>query len=375
MFVGISNTPRPYAWGSKTAIAEQLGWVPYGGPEAELWLGAHPGSPSRIVDPPSVSGAPTLDQIVALPFLLKLLAAAAPLSLQAHPSISQALAGFARENQQGISVDAPHRNYRDTGHKPELLYALSNQFRALCGFAPASATRERIGKMIEAHPAPTGLRSLQDRLISDSFIGPTFEWLISRGEGVDRLIDDVVDAATAVSGVEFDLVGELALAHPGDPGIVISLMLNFVSLRQGEALFLPAGNIHAYIEGFGIEVMSSSDNVLRGGLTAKHIDVPELLSILNFAPLPVPYLFPQTEGIGVVAFRPPTQDFALLLVEHAGVVALTGPAVLLCVDGNFAVTGAMGSMQIARGASSYVSADEAQLRVAGNGRLFIATTG
>jgi mannose-6-phosphate isomerase len=375
MFVGITNTPRDYAWGSTTAIADLLGTAPSGGPEAELWLGAHPGSPSMIRG----TDAPVSSVVDGrLPFLLKVLAAASPLSLQAHPTSGQAAAGFARENALGIPVDAPDRNYRDAFHKPELIYALEDGFRALCGFRTARAISSTVERMIEAVPGDSALNGFSDRLGEDEYLRSAFEWLLTGGDDVDELIEATVAAAALLDGANFTLVGELAEAYPGDPGIVISLMLNLVTLKRGEVLYLPAGNIHAYVEGIGIELMAASDNVLRGGLTPKHVDIPELLSVLDFTPVPVPYLAPEPISPGVSLYSPDVPDFELAVFEldgSSGTLPITGPAIALCTAGSVSLTGALGSFALARGEAAYVSADEAQLLVAGAGTVFVATTG
>jgi mannose-6-phosphate isomerase len=375
MFVGITNTPRDYAWGSTSAIADLLGTQPTGGPEAELWLGAHPGSPSRL------AGADgSLADVVEgrLPFLLKVLAAASPLSLQAHPTMEQAAAGFERENAAGIPLDASIRNYKDAFHKPELMYALTDGFRALCGFRTAHAIASTVERLIGADPGDPALNGFSDRLETDDDIRPTFEWLVSGGDGVDELVAAVVAAASGLEGANFTLVGELAEAYPGDPGIVVSLMLNLVTLHRGEVLYLPAGNIHAYIEGLGVELMAASDNVLRGGLTPKHIDVPELLSVLDFTPVPVPYLEPRAVWPGVALYSPDVPDFALAVVD--GVVegarySIGGDGIVLCTAGSFELVGAASSATVMRGEAVFVTADEGELAVSGDGALFVAGPG
>lgn len=376
MFVGITNSPRDYAWGSTTAIAELLGRQPSGAPEAELWLGTHPGSPARLVDGAATHGKTTLAELTTLPFLLKILAAASPLSLQVHPSIEQAEAGFEGEETAGVPIDAPHRTYKDRMHKPELLFALSEPFRALCGFVPASVSHERIERLAAAAVDRTVFDAWAARIESDTSIASTVEWLLSRGDGVAELIDAVVSTAPAVHGPEFAVVGELAKAYPGDPGVAISLMLNLVSLHRGDVLYLPAGNIHAYIEGLGIELMAASDNVLRGGLTPKHVDVPELISVLDATPLPIPVLTPIPESENVQAFRPPVRDFALVVVRGDARHQLRGPAILLCTDGEFTVTGVSGDgARVASGDAVFVSENESALDIRGSGLLFVATTG
>ncbi|TBN55974.1 mannose-6-phosphate isomerase, class I [Glaciihabitans arcticus] len=366
MFVGITNTPRDYAWGSTTAISGLLGTPASGSPEAELWLGTHPGSPSALTD-----GSGDLRGLVGeLPFLLKVLAAAHPLSLQAHPTIEQAVVGFARENALGIAVDAPNRNYRDELHKPELILALSDDFRALCGFRPVTETRASLERLLQVSPGDAALSGLLARLSTDDAIRPTFEWLVSRGEGVAELVAAVVQGASRTDSPHFTLVTELHAEYPGDPGVVVSLLLNLVTLRRGEVLYLPAGNIHAYVEGLGIELMAASDNVLRGGLTPKHVDVPELLSVLDFTPVPVPYLAGISQSPGLTVFRPPVPDFELLHVTGDTVLPLRAGAIALCTEGAFT----LGSFELARGESVYISADEAPVVVTGQGELFVATS-
>jgi mannose-6-phosphate isomerase len=375
MFVGITNTPRDYAWGSRTAIADLLGTTPSGDPEAELWLGAHPGSPAKVV-----GFNETLIDVVdeRLPYLLKVLAAASPLSLQAHPTMEQAAEGFERENALGIPLDAADRNYKDAFHKPELVYALKDGYRAMCGFRATSETTASIARLLGARPGDPAIAGWAARLGSDDDLRSTFEWLVNGGNDVDELVEAVVHASSSLDGDHFTLVGELAAAYPGDPGIVVSLMLNLVTLARGEVLYLPAGNIHAYVEGLGIELMASSDNVLRGGLTPKHIDVPELLSVLDFTPVPVPYLAPVVLEGGIELYTPDVPDFALAVVSGAvegARYAVGGPGILLCTSGSFTVEGFGSSVTLARGESVFVTRDEDPLTITGEGDLFIAGPG
>lgn len=371
MFVGITNTPRDYAWGSSGAISELLGFAASsapgasGAPEAELWLGAHPGSPSRVVGTDA-----TLDTVIGgrLPFLLKVLAADSPLSLQAHPNPEQAAAGFARENAAGIALDAPERNYRDPFAKPELLFALSEEFHVLCGFRRTSDIRS----LLLTLDAGAGLVGLLERLNIGGVRG-AFEWLIARSDGVHEVISAVTSAAAHHAAPEFATAAALAAAYPGDPGIVISLLMNRLTLARGECIYLPAGNIHAYLSGVGIELMTASDNVLRGGLTPKHVDVAELIEVLDFAPMDSALLAPVDVSPTVRFFRPPVHDFQLAVATGAGEVVLGGQGIALCVSGEFTISGALGSVHLTRGEAMYASADERSLRIAGGGQLFIAT--
>ncbi|MFC6354816.1 mannose-6-phosphate isomerase, class I [Luethyella okanaganae] len=410
MFVAITNTPRDYAWGSKSAIAELLGREPSGRPEAELWLGAHAGSPSRIVTPRSVD-APDLAVLVErdaaralgagsfarygarLPFLLKVLAAAAPLSLQAHPSSEQALAGFELEEEAGVPIDATDRNYKDPFHKPELIVALSPDFEALSGFRPVEETVSVLTALREldaatSNPQPDPLDVFEAHLLAEDPLRDTVEWLLRDGRGEDSgevswLVERVValageaGASASPYAREFGTVRDLARAYPGDPGIVLSLLLNRVTLHAGEALYLPAGNIHAYLSGLGIELMAASDNVLRGGLTPKHIDVDELLEVLDFTPLPIPLLEAEHPAPGLSVFRPDVPDFVLYRVEGGGeqTLELRGAAIGLCTSGAVRLSGAVSSASVTRGEALFITPDEGPLAVVANGTFFLATVG
>lgn len=400
MFTRITNTPRDYAWGSSTAIAEFLGRTPGGGPEAELWLGAHTGSPSVITDPAPahanlaewIAGEPeqALGVDLArtdgrLPFLLKLLAADSALSLQAHPSTEQARQGFAREEAAGIPLNAPFRNYRDESAKPEIVVALSETFHALSGFRPWKQTLAILALLRSADATVPGdgtIGLLSELLERGDPVRETVSVLLGgvRADEIAELVarvcvlarTDVVLASEFASS--FATVTELAAAYPGDPGIVLSLLLNRVTLARGEALFLDAGNIHAYVRGFGIELMSASDNVLRGGLTPKHIDVPELLRVLNFDAMEPPLLAARESSPGVKTFDAGAKDFVLHCVQAPASVSITGPAIALAQTGSATMRGKHSEMVLAHGESTYVTPDEERLHVMGDGVIWLATT-
>ena len=374
MLAPLTNTPRYAAWGSTTTIAELLGSEPSGGPEAELWFGAHPASPARFVEP-EAAGFETLQQWAEahgevdaasgtgrwLPYLLKVLAAAKPLSLQAHPTPAQARAGFDRENAAGIPIDAPERNYRDPHPKPELIVAVSESFDALAGFRPRDEVKAVFAELGETEAAAR----LDDM--------PAFvAWLLKRGDGVDELVEKVV-AHEFADDDTLRLVRSLADDYPGDPGIVLALTLNRVRLNRGEALFVPAGTIHAYVEGLGIELMTASDNVLRGGLTVKHIDVPELLDVLDTTPGGVPWLEPL-----VVTDAHRTNHAAgsaprLYWVTGDATLALSGDAIALCTEGAFTLRGRGSASSIDGGGAVLATRDELPLEVTGSGSLFVAS--
>lgn len=249
-----------YAWGSDTALPALLGVEPDGKPWAELWIGDHPRLPSIVAS----TGEP-LD--ADLPFLLKVLAAAKPLSIQSHPSLEQAIAGFDAEHLAGVALDAPERTYRDANHKPELICALT-PFDALVGFR---APEEIIEEFNDVEP----LAPMLDRLSGPRPLQATVEWLLRMPTAeTEALVAEVVPLV--------ELAALLDSFFPNDRGALVALLLHRVTLEPGDAVFLGAGNLHAYLSGVGVEIMANSDNVIRGGLTPKHINVEELLRVVSF---------------------------------------------------------------------------------------------
>lgn len=380
MLIAISNVPREYSWGSVDLIPELEGRAPTGRPEAEVWFGAHPGSPARTAD------GRGLDAVLAdagqppLPYLLKILAAGMSLSIQAHPSKDEAVRGFAREEAAGIPRDADARTYRDDNHKPEIIVALSERFRALVGLRPLEPTRRLLGELGET----PGVRALADRLSGDddaAALKDALAWVLS-GDA-QREVDDVIAAlaATGPDGAfaeEFDVLRRIAQDFPGDPGVVVALLMNLVVLRRGEALYAPAGVLHAYQDGLGIELMAASDNVLRGGLTPKHVDVGELLRIVETTPGPAPVVTPQRRD-GVDVYDVGVADFSLLRLEvHAGeprTVELDGPTLILVTRGDVEATAGATSVPLAVGRAAFASADEARVTLRGAAEVFVARPG
>lgn len=372
----LDNVIQRYAWGSQTAIPSLLGRDPDGQPQAELWLGAHPSAPSRV------RGGETLEQVIAqsperllgeasvqrfgprLPFLLKVLAAGQPLSLQAHPSLAQAQAGFAREEASGLPRDAPNRNYRDANHKPEIICALTD-FHALCGFRRV-ADSVRLFKDL----------GLDTALLEGAGLRAYFQHVMTlpkeaQGALVDQLVAGAREPVRKFEA-ECQLALRLAALYPRDIGIVGALLLNLVRLAPGEALYLDAGNLHAYLEGTGVELMANSDNVLRGGLTPKHVDVPELLSVLDFVDGPAKVLWPGARAEAV--YVTPAPDFRLSRVTVEGQpVALParGAQLLLVVEGEVVMKGEL----LKRGDSVFLGADEGEVSLTGTGLVFRATAG
>ena len=383
MLIAISNTPRDYAWGSPTLIADLEGREPTGAPEAEVWFGDHPGSPAEVHD----GSDRTLDEWLPaaaaeqgvpekLPYLLKLLAAGAPLSIQVHPSKEQAGEGFAREEKAGVPRDAGERNYKDDNHKPEVIVALSDTFTALAGLRDLERTRTLVDALGDA-PA---VRALRDRLSGDDALRSAIGWLLGGAERAE--IEEIVDAAASAEAPQF--AAELALtrslhsAYPADPGIVVALLMNLVELRRGEAIFVPAGVLHAYVAGLGVEIMAASDNVLRGGLTPKHIDVEELLGLVDFRPAEPPFLRPTASGENAEVFAPGIADFALghLEADAPGRLELSGVAIALGVAGEAVLTGASGkTIAVRPGEAALITPDESPLASDGGGEVFVAMPG
>ncbi|PIM74149.1 mannose-6-phosphate isomerase, class I [Streptomyces sp. JV178] len=377
----LDNTIRPYAWGSTTAIPHLLGVAPTGEPQAEMWMGAHPGAPSRTARGPLtevIDEAPERElgpRTVAkfgprLPFLLKILAAGAPLSLQVHPDLEQAREGYEDEESRGIPIDAGHRNYKDANHKPELICALT-EFDGLCGFRdPLRAADLLAGldvdslkpyvDLLHAHPEEAALREVLTAVLSAD---------------PEAMAETVTEAAAACArlGGDYAPYADIAHHYPGDPGVIAAMLLNHVRLQPGEALFLGAGIPHAYLDGLGVEIMANSDNVLRCGLTPKHVDVPELLRVVRFEATDPGVLRPEAAPDGEEVYATPIDEFRLsryALPEATAPHDLTlpTPQILLCTAGSVRA----GEHTLAPGQSVFVPADE-KAEVSGPGTVFRAT--
>lgn len=382
----VDGVIRNYEWGSPTAIPELLGRPATGQPAAELWLGAHPSGAAlvgsdhlpldRVVaaDPTAALGSETEGQFGGtLPFLLKVLAAAAPLSLQAHPSTIQAEAGFAREDAAAIALDAPNRSFRDRRHKPELICALTD-FEALCGFRDPALTLDVLASVATPalDPVVAGLRENA----SPSALVAMVEWLLSLDDAdADALVLPVVAACGADAPEPFRAERAVAAAlgarYPGDAGVVVSLLLNLVTLRPGQALFLGAGNLHAYLHGTGVEIMAASDNVLRGGLTSKHVDIPALVEILDGMPMVPDVQHPDLVD-GVASYAAPIPDFALERIEFDGTHTMpSGPAIVLCTAGRAETAAHV----LDRGSAAWIPASDGPATLTGAATLFRASPG
>jgi len=389
----IGNATQGYAWGSSTAIPELFGVEASGRPVAEVWLGAHRSAPSMAettqgptsladvigVDASTVLGADVVARFgPTLPYLLKVIAAETPLSLQVHPHLATARAGFARETAAGIPIDAPHRNYKDANHKPELIFALTT-FEALCGFrAPRRAAElfagldaplaKELHGVLAAHPSAVGIREAFTQLLEPSTRPSALE------------VQEVADACAVRLEVGSPspradrTVVTLAAAFPGDPGVVTSLLLNPVTLQPGDAMFVPAGGVHAYLHGLGVEIMACSDNVLRAGLTPKHVDVDELLRNVDYVAAPPIRIAPETFHGATKVYYAPVDDFELSVTEISDDVVHPlpgrGPRILLCLGGDLVVESEVGGvLELCRGQAVFAPAADGPLTVRGTGRL------
>lgn len=377
----LDNPIRPYAWGSPTTIPQLLGVPPTGEPQAELWMGAHPGDPSYVegrslldviaADPDGELGEPVRREFGdRLPFLLKLLAADAPLSLQAHPNPTGAREGYERENAAGVPLDAPNRNYKDPYAKPEMIRALT-RLEALVGFRPvdlALYTARKLGVWAELAP------------IFQGDVRAAFGALLELDRSRCReLISRVLKACAESNLPAAELLSRLGSRYPDDPGVLAALLMNRIVLEPGEAVFLPTGNLHAYLSGFGVELLANSDNVLRGGLTPKYVDVPELLSVLDFTPGPPEILRPERSGPELV-FDTPAPEFRMSVLELTGAdgpieLPPRGPQILLCTAGTVLAHDQAGSVQLTQGRSAYAGVRDGTATVSGEGTVFRATAG
>ena len=409
----ISGVEKYYSWGSDEAIQERFGIGRTGETLAEVWFGAHHLSPSVLLpesatcatttnptnptdpattpndldpltledwvsaDPSGTLGPLATERFGAkLPFLMKLIAPKRPLSLQVHPDLSRARMMYQTEELAGIPLDAPDRMYKDPNHKPELIYALT-KFEALAGFRAPRRIVEifsdldtelsaQIVQMLRADLSPTGIRSVVDRLLS-----PATAPAPSQVEAIVAAMTRRLHAGLSPS-VRLDrIVISLAKHYSGDAGAIVAAMLNPVTLRPGEVLFTPPGGIHAYLSGLGVEVMASSDNVLRAGLTEKHVDPAELLNCLDYVAAPPVRIAPEWVTESTQVFYAPVDDFELSVTRLEGPelsIPGHGGRIVLCIEGEvFLRDGQTPSLRLVPGEAVFVRSDKLPVFAAGRG--------
>lgn len=400
----LENEIRNYAWGSRDVIATLQGRDSGAEPEAELWLGAHPLGSSRLTE-----GAQTqtlkdeieldphrhLGELVhaeypaRLPFLFKVLAADRPLSLQAHPGAQKARAGFAEEEEQGIPIDDPRRSYRDSFAKPELFVALA-PCEVLCGFRPAAEAADILGRLGISQLGPY-IASLLTGRPADGLRVVVTTLLSMPTTAKSALAEQVVDECRRILASNdpgphagaYAWAVRLGESYPGDIGVVLSLLLNLVALKPDQGLFVAPGMLHAYLYGSGLEAQANSDNTLRGGLTPKHVDVAELLKILDFEPATEQIIEPvEVEPgqpcSGARTWPTPAREFALYDWQLDGEtfeLRAVGPGIVLCLAGELKLHNANGELILCKGDSAYIASGEPQVSVSGSGRLSHVTVG
>ena len=390
----LKNIIQEYAWGSYTAIPELLGESsPAENPQAELWMGAHHKAPSEVIigkrkitlpelikeDPMALLGSKTAKKFSgSLPFLFKVLAMAEPLSIQAHPNLVQAKEGFARENKQNIPIDGFKRNYRDANHKPEILCALTTCW-ALKGFRPI----EQIVSIMEPLNI-TGIAPLVEALDknpNEQGLSRFFSSLLTLDPESKRLaVNEVLAHIQQADQLCRHWIVKLNERYPGDIGVLSPLFLNLVEVKPGEALFLQAGQLHAYLQGVGIELMANSDNVLRGGLTPKHIDVAELLSILDFKGAEPEKVQIESAAAGEEFYLTSAAEFRLSRISVEEELEYLSSRersieIIICTQGSASVwdlsTGA--GFTVKKGDSFIIPASVEEYRITGNAHLYKAT--
>lgn len=396
--IRITGFPRDYPWGSTTAIPHFLGQEPSGVPVAELWFGAHPLGSAEVQERPDspdahlagekllrvISNAPEewlgpSTQYAfgnGLPYLMKLIAPASPLSLQVHPNKEQARRGYAREQGRSLVPDDPGRIYRDWNHKPEMLYALE-PFEAFAGF---SVRRQVRGLLEGMKSSLAGRLDRRLRLAAGRGMRPVVAWLLDEegGPSPEEVMEFCFECASRLASggspapILDAMIVNLCAAFPGDPGIAVSFLMNPVRLRPGEALFIPPGTLHSYHSGLGLELMANSDNVIRAGLTAKHIDREQLIEAGTFDAHPPLRIAPECPSPQMRRFAAPVEDFLLTVADLDGdAVPLpgSGPRLIICLRGNPQVTSLRGDAALSRGECVFLSDKEGPALVSGSGVL------
>lgn len=391
----LENTIQEYAWGSYTAIANLLEKkAPSDVPQAELWMGAHPKASSMVIYKGSVISLQELiskypEDILGksiaekfnnkLPYLLKVLAAARPLSIQAHPNLAQAKEGFKRENEQGITIDAPNRNYKDDNHKPECICALTT-FWAMNGFRKISDILLFMEKV-----CPNSLGKELDKLKKYDTYGlkQFFKFLMTLDQKRKKqVLSEAIKNARKFVKLDpvFEWIVKLSKEYPGDIGIISPAMLNLICLEPGEAMFLFSGELHAYLDGLGIELMANSDNVLRGGLTPKHVDVPELLKVVNFEERDIKILKCEKNNAAECIYASMAEEFLLSIISVDSKKNYTSSIdrsaeILLCTGGNAEIIDCEknSAISIQKGQSAIVPASVRMYNIKGTAKIYKAS--
>jgi mannose-6-phosphate isomerase len=370
LLVRISGEIKNYPWGSKNLIQNHFGIGSAVEPLAEVWFGTHDGGQSKLL----TSGQSLADAIgTKLSFLVKFLAADSPLSIQVHPNSSQAKAGFAKENAAGVSLSAEERTYKDDSHKPEILIALT-AFEALCGVRPRAQVLEIFQAFAESEPRFVELEALA---ATDATTEEIFSALLADQALAERFSSTVqAHPGDSLAEQARTLVFGLLEKYPGDTGALVALLLNHVRLSAGEAIYLPAGNLHAYLSGLGLEVMAASDNVLRGGLTSKHIDKAELMQIADFSELTNPVVVAKKLAEGLVEYPVAASEFRVYRAQITGAnlladLDLPAGAVVVCVSGEVAIGTSLEEREVLKKGEVVFVSEAKKFSLSGSGEAFV----
>ena len=370
MLIRIQGQTKNYDWGSKDLIPNYFGTPESKEKIAEIWFGTHPRGES-VSDPGDMPLSKLIDK--RLGFLVKLLSASKSLSIQVHPNKIQAQQGFEKEHNLGISLDDPARVYKDSSHKPETLIALT-QFHALCGFRPRAELTQVFTSFGRSE---SEFEVLAQEISSGEPLELIFKSLIGNTSLATRFLQTVpATQADSLAQRGRDLVANLLEQYPGDTGALVALMLNEVELSSGEAIFLPAGNVHAYLSGLGLEVMAASDNVLRCGLTPKHIDVSELSKIADFRELKDPKIAPKKLAEGLVEYPVDVADFRVYRAEVSGKniladIDLPSSAIVVCTAGEVAVSTSLDEREVLSKKQVVYVAGAKKISLSGSGTVFV----
>ncbi|MBK8459065.1 MAG: mannose-6-phosphate isomerase, class I [Micropruina sp.] len=394
----LHGTLQRYTWGTVDAIPAILGREPDGTPVAEYWLGAHESSPSIL---PGIHNLPLSEHVAQrheilgqkplaafgaqLPFLMKILSANQPLSIQAHPSREQAQEGWARENRENVPLHSPERTYRDAWPKPEIMIAVE-EFHTLAGFRDPIETAEIFRGLGVADSLGSVIGPLTERK-GPAALAEVFLDVLSL-DGDRRLLVNEVAVAALQHRDDDGPVGEAARTvleldehFPSDPGILAALLMNRLVLRPGEALFVPAGEMHAHLRGTGIEVMANSDNVIRGGLTSKHIDVEELIRVVHFVPTVPEVITPRRTRPGVLKYLTPCSEFEvwrLDLSSQPEPIRIPGRGsarILLNIEGTATISHVGETLALNKGEAAFISAEDQDLQITGHGDVYGVSSG
>lgn len=383
----LANVIKDYDWGTKTKLFELFNIAnPNNQPQAEMWMGIHPSGVSTAIDSHgkqikldqlitqnsvAILGDKTQNEYGTLPYLFKVLSAQDPLSIQVHPELSKAKKGYEKENSLGIPVNSPNRNYKDPNHKPELIYALT-PFWAMNGFRPIADIIQLFTQLdIDL------IQPALDRLINNQTndgLKTFFHYLLTLNDELKTVAISMLKTKIKhLNTVPFNIINTIMVKYPNDVGLFMPLVLNVIKLEPGQAMFLKAQTPHAYIEGTGLEIMANSDNVLRAGLTSKHIDVDELFDNTTFDSIAINHLLTApTRYKNKIDFPVPVNDFAFEIIhsnEQFQTEKTLSAEILFCIEGKITLSTAADCFTIQAGESVFIANSAHSYSYQGEGTL------